>query len=67
MITTNASNAIPVPNNPVITMSLPKPNILDIKVQKLTRPLLTNSRIDVLSLETFAGSGFSLLLLLFLD
>ena len=64
-MTTKASKDIPVPSNPVITISLTNPSILDTKVQKLTRPLLAKSLIDFLLFTILAGSGFSLKLLLF--
>ena len=43
MITTKVSRATPAPNNAVITMSRTKPRTLEIKVQKETNPLLSNS------------------------
>ena len=46
MTTTNASNATPAPKRLVRTISRTSPSNLEMKVQKLTRPLLTSSLID---------------------
>ncbi len=56
IMTTNASKATPAPNKPVNTMSLTRPRILETKVQKLTKPLLSNSLKD---LKLFSDLEFS--------
>jgi|TARA_X000000368_G_scaffold415358_1_gene406977 hypothetical protein len=48
MTTTKVSKATPAPNKPVMTTSRTSPNILEIKVQKETNPLLANSFKDFL-------------------
>jgi hypothetical protein len=57
IMTTKASKATPAPNKPVRTMSLTRPRILETKVQKLTKPLLSNSLKD---LKLFSDFEFSL-------